>query len=118
VRLLLSDQPVPLWTDDGGVIRIANTRVSFDSVVCAYQQGATVEQIYEDFPTLDLADIHFVIAYYLRHPEDVNEYLAQQRDNSEKLRAQIESDPGTQLIRSRLLERRAKRNGNDAASGG
>jgi len=112
----VSAQTVPLRTDDGGVIRVGNTRVSLDSVVHTYQQGATAEQISEDFPVLDLADIHMVISYYLRHAEDVNEYLAAQRQEAAELHTRIQADPKTQIIRQRLLEQRARRTERHAAS--
>jgi len=116
MTLLVSDQPVPLRTDDGGVMRIGNTRVSLDSVVYAYRRGATAEQICEDFPTLDLADVHIVISYCLRHGEEVDEYLAAQRKESAELRERIEADPKTQMIRQRLLEQRARRTEGHAGS--
>lgn len=116
MALLVAAQPVPLRTDDGGVMRVGDTRVSLDSVVYAYQQGATAEQISEDFPALDLADIHMVIGYCLRHAEDVNEYLAARRQEAAELRTQIEADPKTQIIRQRLLEQRAQRTQRHAAS--
>ena len=81
----------------------------------AYQQGATADQICEDFPTLDLAVVHMVISYWLRHADDVNEYLATQRQEAAELRTQIEADPKTQIIRRRLLEQRARRTEGHAA---
>jgi len=108
-------QPVPLRTDDGGVMRVGDTRVSLDSVVYAYQQGATAEQISEDFPALDLADVHMVIGYCLRHAEDVDEYLAARRQEAAELRTQIEADPKTQMVRQRLLGQRAQRDEKHAA---
>ena len=95
MALTVSAQPVPLRTDDGGVMRVGNTRVSLDSVVAAYQQGATAEQTCEDYPTLDLADVHIVISYCLRHTEEVNEYLAARRQEATELRTKIEADPKT-----------------------
>ena len=34
----------------------------------------TAEEIVQQYPTLDLADIYTVIAYYLRNREDVDAY--------------------------------------------
>lgn len=116
MALPVAAQPLPLRTDDGGVMRVGDTRVSLDSIVYAYQHGATAEQISEDFPALDLADVHMVIGYYLRHTKDVNDYLAARRQEATALRAQIEADPKTQTIRQRLLEERAQRSEKHAAS--
>ena len=56
---------VPLSTDEAGVLRVAGTRVSLDSVIYAFSEGATPEEIVQAFPTLDLAAIYSVIGYYL-----------------------------------------------------
>jgi hypothetical protein len=55
-----------------------------------------------------MADVHMVISYCLRHTEEVNECLAARRQEATKLRAQVEVDPKTQIIRRRLLEQRAR----------
>ncbi len=116
--LLLTNQPVPLRTDTEGVVRVGRTRVSLDSVVCAYHNGATAEQIVEDFPTLDLADVHAVISYYLRHSSAVEEYLAAQAGRSADVRNQIQPIVASEGVRQRLLARRANKDNTDAAPGG
>jgi uncharacterized protein (DUF433 family) len=44
-------------------------------VIRAFQDGATPETIAQRYTTATLADIYAVIAYYLRHREDVEAYL-------------------------------------------
>ena len=111
---LVADQPVPLRTDEAGVIRVGNSRVSLNSIVYDYMNGATVEQIAFDFPTLDLADIHDVIAYYLRHRGDVEQYLADQKQDAASVRSQIEPIVASGDVRQRLLARRAAMESKDA----
>lgn len=63
-----------------GVIRVAGTRVSLESVVRAFQDGATPEEICLDFPSLDLAKIDSVLAYDRTRRDTIDAYLlAQQR---------------------------------------
>ena len=114
MTLLLSDHPIPLRIDDHGTVRVGNTRVSLDSVIYDYQNGATAEQIADDFPTLDLADIHAVISYYLRNRNEVEAYLAAQQKESDEIRGRIEADSNTQIVRERLIARRQRRNRGDA----
>jgi uncharacterized protein (DUF433 family) len=114
MTLLVSDQPVPLRTDENGTVRVGKTRVSLASVVYEYNSGATAEQIAFDFPSLDLADIHAVIAYYLRHRDDVERYLNQQQQEAAEVRRRIQPVVASGEIRERLLARRAAREGNDA----
>lgn len=114
MSLLVSDLPIPLRSDDSGVLRVGSTRVSLDSVVAAYVDGSSVEQIAEDFPTLDLADIHAVISYYLRHTKEVEEYLCEQRRSADAVRQEIEAIVVPPGIRQRLLARRAQKEQRDA----
>lgn len=52
-------------SDADGVARIGGTRVTLDSVVYAFQQGATAEEIAQQYPALKLADVYGAITYYL-----------------------------------------------------
>jgi len=74
---------VPLTTTEFGTIRVGHSRVSLDSVVYHYKQGATAERIAESFPSLDLPAIYAVIAYYLANRESVEAYLRQQEAESD-----------------------------------
>src|SRR6266542_4251795 len=85
--LTLDPQTVPLRLDDHGVMRVGATRVSFDSVVYAFQEGATPEEIVQNFDTLRLADVYAVISYYLKHRSDVEVYLQVQEKEAEEIRA-------------------------------
>jgi len=106
---LEATQPVPLVTAEDGTIRIASTRVSLESVVHHYQQGATAEEIALRFPALRLADVHACLAYYLNHREEVREYLARQQQRADELRERIAADPvqqrGLAEMRVRLHQR-------------
>ena len=101
---------VPLTTTEFGTIRVGNSRVSLDSVVYHYEQGATAERIAESFPSLDLAEIYAVIAYFLANRESVQEYLRRQEAEADALQKEIESDPKQQRATNQLRERiRARR---------
>lgn len=81
----------PLRTDDAGIIRVGDTRVSLEMVVRAFQTGDRPEQIAADFETLTLADVYGVIAYYLRHREAVDSYLAERDAAAAEVRSRIEA---------------------------
>ena len=60
---------------DGGYY-VAGTRVSLDSVVCAFNRGDSPERILEQFPLLDrLSRVYGAIAFYLDHKPDIDRYL-------------------------------------------
>jgi uncharacterized protein (DUF433 family) len=111
--VLESTQEVPLEASEDGTIRIAGTRVSLDSVLHHYQQGATAEEIALRFPALRLADIHACLAYFLNHSDPVQEYLDQRHQQADDLEGRISADPlqqqGIARMRERIKQRLAAR---------
>lgn len=99
-------KPVPLRTDDAGVLRVGNTRVSLDSVIAAFVEGATPEEIVWQYDVLCLADVYAVIAYYLENQSKVDEYLAERNTQRAQLRQELEARHQPQGMRERLLARR------------
>ena len=97
---------VPLSADEAGVLRVAGTRVSLDSAVYAFDEGATPEEIAQDFPSLDLAAIYSVVGYYLQNRAEVEEYLEQRKARREELRTEAESRFSPEGLRDRLLARK------------
>jgi len=75
-------------TEDG-TIRVADSRVSLDSVVHHYKLGASAEQIAQKFPALELADVYAAITYYLNHEEAIEEYLRQQETEGDKVQSKV-----------------------------
>ena len=55
---------------------MAGTRVTLDTVLESFLDGATPEEIVQRYPSLDLVAVYEVIAYYLRNQEQLNAYLA------------------------------------------
>lgn len=68
-----------------GAYRIADTRVSLDSVVYAFRRGASPESIQRSYPSLTLEQIYGAIAYYLANQQEVNRYLLDGEAEFEKL---------------------------------
>lgn len=107
MKLDIRTDPPPLREDLGGAIRVGPTRVTLETVIYAYKSGESPEQIVEDFDTLQLADVYSVIGYYLRHQSEVDAFLREAEAEAEAIRRKIESQPGYQEFRERLLARRA-----------
>jgi uncharacterized protein (DUF433 family) len=102
-------EPPPLRQDESGAIRVGSTRVTLDTVVLAWKEGATAEEIVYGYDTLNLADVHAVLSYYLRHAEQVETYLNQRREEAEELRRKIEKRFPPQEFRELLLSRQRVR---------
>jgi uncharacterized protein (DUF433 family) len=103
---VISISEVKLTRTPAGVLRVGDTRVSLDSVIFAFNQGATPEQIVYDYDTLTLPETYAVISYYLQHREEVDAYLAARARQNEELRAANEARFNQKGIRERLLARR------------
>jgi uncharacterized protein (DUF433 family) len=106
MTLAIAADPLPLRQDSGGTYRVGKTRVRLDTVVFAYNSGSTAEQIVRDFPTLELADVHSVIGYYLHHRSELDAYLLARVESADKLRAEIEALPQNKELREKLVARR------------
>jgi uncharacterized protein (DUF433 family) len=96
---------VPLTIGEDGVIRVGKTRVTLDTVVYAFQDGVTAEEIASQYPSLDLADVYLVIAYYLKHKAEVETYLQKREKAIEEVRQLNESRFNPVGVRERLVSR-------------
>lgn len=109
---LEKSQAMPWRLTEDGTIRIADSRVSLDSVVHHYKLGASAEQIAQKFPALDLADVYAAISYYLNHEDAVEEYLRQQEAKGDEVQKEIEHTPQYQeqsaQLRARVLARKSE----------
>lgn len=108
MSLSVAAEPLPFETDVHGVVRIAGTRVTLDTVVAAFNEGATPEEIVFQYSSLQLADVYAVISYYLRHRLDVEDYLRGREEQAALIRAENERRFDPRGIRDRLLERRPR----------
>ena len=109
MSLAIAPERLPLAEDADGVMRVGGTRVTLDTVVGAFNDGASAEDIISMYPSLDLADVYAVIAYYLRRRADVEAYLCRREEDGAAVRAENESRFDPHGVRERLLARRAAR---------
>jgi len=115
MTVTLHIDPLPLRLDDTGTIRIGSSRVTLDVVLADYRNGKSPEEIVRELDTLTLADGHGAIAYYLRHRNEIDEYLRERRDQADALKRQIEAgDPERANLKADLVARMAQRNAGHA----
>ena len=88
-----------------GTWRIAGTRVSLDSIINSFLEGATPEEICQDYSLLSLAQVYSAIAYYLTRRDEIDAYLQEQQEAAEKLQQELKARYGDFLsdLRRRLL---------------
>ena len=112
--LVLHTDPLPLRVDETGTIRVGSSRVTLDVLLADYRSGMTAEEIVNELDTLNLADVHFAISYYLRHRDEVDEYLRVRRAQADELRREIEESQPKGPSKAELMARMAQRNGGHA----
>jgi uncharacterized protein (DUF433 family) len=63
----------PLVANEDGVIRVAGTRVQLETIVVAFDAGATAEDVAQQYASLELADVYSVISYLLDNEASVRD---------------------------------------------
>lgn len=91
--------------DEGGTLRVGDSRVSLDSVVIEFLKGESAESIRRNFPVLSLEEVYGTIAYYLGHRGQVDAYLRSRRRSWDEFRGRCESDPSPAAARLRAMKR-------------
>jgi uncharacterized protein (DUF433 family) len=115
MNLALQAITVPLRDDGRGGLRVGQTRVSFDSIWQMYQQGASPAEIVQAFDTLDPADVYAVLAWALRHPEDVTTYFKRRDEEAAEVRHNLEASGLTPTqaesadLKNQMIARRPER---------
>ncbi|MDP3184823.1 MAG: DUF433 domain-containing protein, partial [Anaerolineales bacterium] len=83
----------------------SSTRVTLDTIVSAFKDGATAEEIAQQYPSVPLVDVYYVIGYYLRRRDEVESYLGQRKKEADELQKQMEARFNPIGIRERLIAR-------------
>ena len=98
---------VPIQWQANGTARVA-PRVNLEFVLWAQREGMRPEEIVRRLPALDLADVYAVIAYALRHPEEMEACLRSAREMEERARAELDAlHPDRQERIARIRARHA-----------
>lgn len=97
--------PTVIRHDTDGVLRIGQTRVTLDTVITAFDLGATPEQIVQQFPSLSLAQVYASISIYLHNRDELDSYFKERRLQAKQQLDEVTQQPHMQDIRKRLLAR-------------
>jgi uncharacterized protein (DUF433 family) len=112
MTMVVAAEAPPLAADAAGVFRVGNSRVTLDTVVGAFRDGATAEEIAEQYRAISLGQVYGVIAYYLAHTAEVDEYLRIREQRATEVRQANERLFDPTGIRARLMTRQT---GQDSA---
>jgi uncharacterized protein (DUF433 family) len=108
VTLKIEAEPVPLISDADGRLRVSGTRITLDTVVSAFGDGATAEEIVQQYPSLRLGDVYAILTFYIRRRPDMDAYVRQRRRDAEAVREENEVRFDPRGIRRKLLTRRVE----------
>lgn len=97
---------VPFEIVEEGVAYVGGTRVTLDTVIYTFLDGATAEEIVQRYPTLKLADVYAVVAYYLQNREEIESFLQVSAERSKEIRELTEARISPTGLRDRLLSRK------------
>ncbi len=111
VNKRLNHLPASLRIDERDVVRVGKTRVTLETVLTAFKQGHSAEEIVHKYPALNVNEVKETIEYYLSNREEVDAYLEQIEKRSEALRQHLEARYPTDLLRERLRTQRVHRRG-------
>ena len=103
----ITSETVPLQVDTDGVVRVGGTRVTLDTIVLGFLEGATAEELAQQYSSISLADIYSTIGYYLRRRSEVDAYLEQRKKYSRQVREMNEARYDPVGVRERLLARQS-----------
>jgi uncharacterized protein (DUF433 family) len=73
-RPMVLTERIPLVADEAGDLRVEGTRVYLEDLLDAYEGGLSPEEMVLAYPSLNLADVYAILAWALRHPEEVAAY--------------------------------------------
>jgi uncharacterized protein (DUF433 family) len=99
-------ETIVLEMEPDGVIRIGGTRVPLETVIAAFQDGATPEEIVQQYPSIPLGDVYQVVGYYLSHRAEIESYLDTRLSQASQTKQANEARWKPDGIRERLLSRR------------
>lgn len=111
MTVVLETERSPIIADADGVWRMADTRVTFDTVVAAFERGATPEEIVYQYPALALPDVYYAVSYYLLNRPAAQRYLEERWKQIQTVREKNEARFSAAGVRERLLSRRVARKG-------
>src|SRR5438105_4469080 len=85
-----------------GEIRLRGHRIGLFDILYYYNEGYSPEMLVCEFPTLPLALVHKVIAFYLENQAEVDASMARFQAEIDRLRENAPESPGLVKLRQRL----------------
>jgi uncharacterized protein (DUF433 family) len=89
-----------LTLNEKGGIRITGHRIDLYHIVELYREGYTAEMMHCEFPTLSLAVIYKVMAFYLENKAEVDAYVVEVDARVQEHMARAKPTPTLEELRA------------------
>lgn len=97
---------LPVRQESDGRLLVGESRIPLESVLYAFLDGATPEEISYQFPALRLPEIYSSITFYLQNGPELEAYLSEREAVRSRVREENEKRFPAEGIRQRLLARK------------
>jgi uncharacterized protein (DUF433 family) len=97
----------PVRRDSSGVLRVGRSRVTLDTVVNAYEAGASAEEIALSYDALSIAQVYATVAYYLQHTDELKPYFEARHQAASSVIAELVNRQARLRVRERLMARKS-----------
>jgi uncharacterized protein (DUF433 family) len=91
-----------LTQDQDGSIHVTGHRVGLEHLVYYYNEGYSPEMLACEYPTLGLAVIYKLFAFYLENRADVDAYISKCHEELEKHKHAAKKGPSLEELRQRF----------------
>jgi uncharacterized protein (DUF433 family) len=110
----------PFRVEPDGNIYVGSSGVLLDTIVNWFTQGMSPDEIAANYDTVTRAEVYGVVAYYLRHAGEVDEYLRERVAAADEVRHRIEAaeQPWLAQMKAKIDAARAQRDARHASSAG
>jgi uncharacterized protein (DUF433 family) len=103
--------PSFLNRDTDGFVHVTGHRIGLYHLVHYYNDGFSAEMLACEYPSLSLAEIHKVIAFYLENRVDVESYIAGCESQIDEQRSSAKTGPSIIELRQRMQTTRGMNGG-------
>ena len=105
MTLAIEAQPIPLTETEDGALIVTGTRIPVDTIIYSFRRGDSAEQIADNYDSLRLADVYAILAFYLAHQRELDDYIQKREMASTETHRFIDTHFDQTSFRSRLLAR-------------
>lgn len=87
MTLQIAPLDVPLALDEHGRWQVRGRRIFLEYIVWGMRHGDTAEDLHEGYPSIELSELHAILAYVHANRAEVDAYVDRRRREDEEFMA-------------------------------